>query len=561
MIPSVPAELEVTCVHSLVKVFAQAALPASPLQQASAMANETFSFQVAYRGKHLVKGIGLQTESELSAAITIRHVGLVPAEMLNYHDHDRHVLRVEPGLYPDPLLPIDESDGLTALPSHWRSVWVTVNLNQRSAAPGVYPIRLRFVSADLQPLASAQLELEVLPCSLPEQSIVHTEWFHSDCLATHYKTDVFSERHWELIDHYVQHYAEHGINMLLTPLFTPPLDTAPGTERPTVQLVRVNVTGEDSYSFDFSLLDRWVSLCNRHGIRFLEFSHLFTQWGAKHAPKVMVYTDGIERQQFGWDTDSTGGPYIRFLEQLLPELVAFIQSRGLRERCYFHISDEPKLSHLPEYERASTLMREHLQGIPILDALSSSKFYLKGLVHTPVPPTDHAEAFLPLVNGERWTYYCCDQYKQVSNRFFCMPSARNRIIGMQLYKFKMDGFLHWGYNFWYSQFSRKALDPFRVTDADYGFPAGDAYLVYPGEDGYPVDSMRLKVLYEGFQDLRALSLLETLIGREKTISILEEDLTDPLTFIHYPKHDEWLITCRERINRAIQLAYSAESDM
>nr|WP_285891194.1 DUF4091 domain-containing protein [Paenibacillus pasadenensis] len=535
----------------MIKVFADCDLDAGSHSRASALSNETYSFQVAYRSERLLKGISVHAEGSLASVISIRQVGLVPAEMLNYFDHDAHVVRVTPGLYPDPLYPHKKAEGAVSVPGQWRSVWITVSLDL-SVTPGVHPIKIIFTSAQSEELAQADFELEVLPGTLPEQQLVHTEWFHADCLATYYNVNVFSDRHWELIDNYLQTYVRYGGSMILTPLFTLPLDTAPGLDRPTVQLVQVEITGDNRYRFDFSLLEKWVELCNRRGIRHFEFSHLFTQWGAKHAPKVIAFENGEEKKIFGWETDSTGEPYKQFLGQLLPELMEFIRKHRLQDRCYFHISDEPKLEHLAEYESASDLMREHLDGLPILDALSAPDFYVKGLVHTPIPPTNHADDVLPIVEGERWTYYCCDQYKEVSNRFFSMPSSRNRIIGMQLYKYEIHGFLHWGFNFWYSQFSRKAVDPFKITDSDYGFPSGDAYLVYPGEDGLPIDSMRLLVFHEGLQDLRALRLLESLVGREQTVAILEEDLAEPLTFAVYPREDEWLIRCRERINAAIK---------
>jgi hypothetical protein len=132
-----------------------------------------------------------------------------------------------------------------------------------------------------------------------------------------------------------------------------------------------------------------------------------------------------------------------------------------------------------------------------------------------------------------------------------MPSARNRIIGMQLYKFDIRGFLQWGYNFWYSQYSRYPVDPFRVTDAGYAFPSGDAFVVYPGEDG-PIESLRLEVFYEALQDLRALKLLESLIGRDTVLNILEEGLDEPISFTKYPIDMEWLLKKREQINRIIE---------
>jgi hypothetical protein len=133
-----------------------------------------------------------------------------------------------------------------------------------------------------------------------------------------------------------------------------------------------------------------------------------------------------------------------------------------------------------------------------------------------------------------------------------MPSARNRVIGLQLYKFGLQGFLHWGYNFWYSQYSlNQQLDPYRTTDAMHAFPSGDAYLVYPGADG-PIESIRLEVLYEGLQDLRALELLEQKIGKQQTIALMEETLSEPLTFTEYPRGSgEWLLAIRERINQAL----------
>ena len=49
----------------------------------------------------------------------------------------------------------------------------------------------------------------------------------------------------------------------------------------------------------------------------------------------------------------------------------------------------------------------------------------------------------------------------------------------------------------------------------------------------------------------ALKLLESKIGKEKALAVLEEGLESPLTFRDYPHSAEWLLKTRERINRAI----------
>lgn len=542
---------ETRCLHSLAKVFAdEAPSPMYRLRQASALLNETFSFQVAYYADRLLKDLNVRVESETGDRITVRHVGLAPSEFTVQHDHDDNVLRTAPGLYPDPLLPLDEYP-VAALPEAWKAVWLTLE-PQRETIPGRTAVTVIFETSDGTVLGQERIELERIAARLPEQTLIHTEWFHADCLATHYGVDAFSERHWDLIKSYVKTAAAHGMNMLLTPLFTPPLDTAVGGERPTVQLVDVFKEGE-SYTFGFDRLKRWVEMCDELGIRYLEFSHLFTQWGAKHAPKIMAVEDGEAKRIFGWETDAAGEEYGRFLNQFLPELIAFIERNGLKERCYFHISDEPSLVHLDSYLKASRQVTEHLADFPIIDALSNYDFYERGLVKNPIPANNHIEPFLENQVPNLWTYYCVSQYKNVSNRFFAYPSARNRIIGMQLYKFQIAGFLHWGYNFWYTQYSRRTVDPFRQTDAGNAFPSGDPFLVYPGQDG-PIESIRMEVFYEALQDLRALRLLESLIGRESTLALLEEDLETPLTFDSYPADPNWLRRKRETVNRKIKEA-------
>ena len=160
------------------------------------------------------------------------------------------------------------------------------------------------------------LALDIINAELPAQSLVFTQWFHCDCIASYFNVPMFSEEHWGYIERFVKCAAKNGINMILTPVFTPPLDTAIGAERPTAQLVAVRKTGE-SYSFDFSALNRWVDMCRKNGIEYFEISHLFTQWGAKCTPKIMAEVDGEEKRIFGWDVSSTSEEYKAFLQAFL----------------------------------------------------------------------------------------------------------------------------------------------------------------------------------------------------------------------------------------------------
>ncbi len=67
--------------------------------------------------------------------------------------------------------------------------------------------------------------------------MVYTEWFHSDYLADYYHVDVFSEEYWRIVENFLRKAKERGVNMILTPILTLPLDTLIGGERTTTQLV------------------------------------------------------------------------------------------------------------------------------------------------------------------------------------------------------------------------------------------------------------------------------------------------------------------------------------
>lgn len=541
-------KLDIRLISSLAKVFSDEELQDETHEHGTMLKNEIYSFQAAYRWNgSLKKHVRVEIKSSLTNCIKIYKVGLVPSEMPCYYDHDDNILRSTPGLYPDILLPID-CEGLSLLPEQWRSLWVEI-VPENKVSPGVYPITISITSEDGILFGTAEFMMEIIAAELPEQELIYTNWFHTDCLATWYGVEVFCEEHWRRIEQYVQTAVSHGMNMILTPVFTPPLDTQFGCERPTVQLIDVEANG-DKYKFGFSKLKRWFDLCKKNGIKYFEISHLFTQWGAKHAPKIICKTCNSEIRIFGWETDSAGEAYGKFLSQFLPELTHVIKQEGLESKCFFHVSDEPLLEHMESYAKASKVIYEHIKDFPVIDALSNYEFYENGLIKKPIPATDHIDEFLKHNVPGLWTYYCCGQYKEVSNRFFNMSSSRNRILGYQLYRSDIEGFLHWGYNFWYSQYSLHAIDPFRTTDADHAFPSGDAFVVYPGEDG-PLISFRLKVFYEALQDLRALKLLEKLAGREEVIKILEEGLETPITFSQYPKEADWLLKKREQINQRI----------
>ncbi|MCF6176583.1 MAG: DUF4091 domain-containing protein [Victivallaceae bacterium] len=542
--------LKTKMISSLEKVFCDEELNADEFSRGNALRGEVFSFQLAYYSDELNCPLTIELESELKDYITIRSVELVPCEFTGY-DFDDNVLRTAPGLYPDPLMPIDNLRNAT---KQWRSLWIKVAIPP-DYTPSSYEIKLKLLltSKEHKHEQSETFILEVLAPVLPKQKLIHTQWFHADCIFTQYGVECWSEAHWTLLDKYIRNAAEHGINMLLTPLWTPPLDTDVDGERPTVQLLDISKAG-DNYSFDFTRLERWIKLCLDAGIEYFEMAHLFTQWGAKCCPKIIVNEHGADKKLFGWHTAAVSAEYRNFLNQLLPALKRFLKNQNIFDKCYFHLSDEPNITNIDSYRAARDIVKGLLSDCKIIDALSKVEFYDQGLIEHPIPANNHLDEFVPRNIKNQWTYYCVSQREKVPNRFFVFPSARNRIMGVLMYKYDIAGFLHWGFNFWYTQYSiDQNMDPFKVTDSGRAFGGGDPFLVYPGPDG-PIDSLKYEVHYEALQDLRALRLLESKIGRQATLEMLENGLDTPLTMTEYPRSATWLFNMRSKLNHYIAQA-------
>jgi len=542
---------------SLAKVFPNEEPKNVEISRLQILKNEKESFQVSYFAKFEPDNFRpdlekIEVESALSDYIKIYRVEPIHSNLPIYVYNDGDMLTTTPLAIPDLLLPLNEIN--RSLLDSWQTYWFELDTKGEVEA-GEYEVKVKFIANDQTLLGEASLTVEIINAELPAQELIITDWFHSDCLATYYRTDVFSDEYWRIVENFIKTYVEHGMNMMLTPIFTPALDTAVGSERPTVQLVDVYMNNGE-YTFGFENFEKWIKLCQKYSIKYFEMAHLFTQWGAKYCPKVMATVDGEYKKIFGWETEGASDEYVAFLAAFSKAIKAETDKLGITEQCYFHVSDEPNENCIEDYSKASKITREYFSDYKIIDALSHVEYYDKGLITLPIPITERIDDFAGKV-PELWTYYCCGPHQDFSNRFMAMPSRRNRIVGIQLYKYGVEGFLHWGYNFWYSKLSVRPINPFGVSDANDAFPSGDAYTVYPDFDGNPLVSLRLKVFNYAIQDISACKLLEQYIGKDKVVELLEEDLEGELKFNTNPRSEEWQLNIRNKINALIK-EYSAK---
>ncbi len=537
------------------------------ISRGSILKNEPFSFQALYRLEKSRTGepLSISVETELpTECFRVDNVAVLSPRAdvsLGCYESDRA------GLYPDILAPRPakpeigefatawkrqmyyekDTDFTLNATSNYQSLWVTLNPESKPIKAGEYDVKV--ILSSLQPpavVAEETVKIKVIDQMLPPHTSYYTNWFHVDCICDTFGVKLYSNAFYKIFDKYVKNMTRHRQNTILLPAFTPPLDTAIGAERMNVQLVEIEKT-EDGWQFGFEKMRRFVRHAKKGGIKIFEHCHLFSQWGAKATPNI--YTkDG--KRIFGFDTDSHGEEYVSFIRAYLAEFFKFAKEEKIENSLIFHLSDEPKLEQLESYRAAHDSVADLLEGHPVCDAMSNLEFYTEGLVDQPILHVNHMQDYSRKVCPSIWLYYTGGE-EATSNRKITNTAAATRAIGIHMYKYEALGFLQWAYNYCYDRLSVGFGSPSAVNT--YKMMPGVCNLCYPVKLRNSVKicpSIREELMREAFDDLRALKLLESKIGREATLAICEKRLGE-INAYTIPTGDA-LLELREEINELLQ---------
>jgi hypothetical protein len=119
------------------------------------------------------------------------------------------------------------------------------------------------------------------------------------------------------------------------------------------------------------------------------------------------------------------------------------------------------------------------------------------------------------------------------NLFIEYPAADARMIGWLTYRYDISGFEYWGLNQWGANTGRRDWANFARGDTRTSwqrttFPWGDGWLLYPGDQGEPLSSIRFENLRDGFEDAELLQLLVAR-GRKAEADRLAASLAPSIT--------------------------------
>lgn len=318
-----------------------------------------------------------------------------------------------------------------------------------------------------------------------KDSFAYTNWFSYENIAERHNLRLWTPPYWRMLRRYadlMHHARQNAFWIPWEHIFT----LRQG--RPVLDRAR---------------LRRIVKTFTAAGLYWIESGHVAVRTGGKWLSPTfdLKLSPGVL-------ANSPAG--LATLADCLLELAAEIERNGWRARWLQHVADEPVKENAADYRILADTVRQHMPGAVIMDAVMAMD--LAGSVDIWCPLVhefqQHRRTFaLQRADGDRiWCYTCLQPGGRWLNRLLDGELLRPALLGWAMAFFRLDGFLHWGFNHYL-----KDQDPFRrsVVHQPGGssvLPAGDTHIVYPGKDA-PWSSLRLESHREGFEDLELLTLL------------------------------------------------------
>lgn len=522
---------------SLKRIFPQSPAEASRFELLAAR-NSKIAFQVGIRNEtDQVLHVTCTVEQAGDLDPRVRFVGLTPVAHFALGTPAGELDgagKYLPGLVPDVLWPQSTAE---ICPYESRSFWVTLTI-PRQASPGDRTILACLTLKEGGRTVKLPARLTVAPLELQRRHdfpVTHWWWPQSTC--DYYRTEMFDERWWQITRAQLENMYQHGSDVAYVPMFSfsfPQVVERPGQ----MLLIREPVPG--TYEFDWTQVKRLVDLCRQIGFREFEWSHLWKNWTVANPTLIYKFQEDKYTSLWPPDEPQLSPKVIQFLRQFLPELQRFLDQEKLVEHSYFHLADEPQTEYIARYRAARDFLRREAPWMQVIDAVQDVQYGAEHLTDVPVCLLNVAPAYADR-DISHWVYFCCIPTGEYVNRFMDTPLPKIRMAGWTFYRLRANGFLHWGFNYWNGLNSGEPVDPFvdPTAAAAPGIPAGDPFVIYPGPDGQPLDSIRWEVFAESLQDYALLQSVD--------IRPDDELLEDIKSYREFPRSEGWLQEARRQL--------------
>jgi hypothetical protein len=421
-------------------------------------------------------------------------------------------------------------------------VWLTVSV-PRDAAPGEYAGKLT-VSADGLPANAVDVRLAVSPFVLPAATKLtpHVGLIQSpDSVALQYKVEMWSPRHWELLDKTFELLGQVGNKTVYIPLLR---ETHFGNENSMVRWIR---NADGSWSHDFSIVEKYLDLAAKHlgrpqfvilylWERYTGQTYLGTGKDAVAAKGLLITVvdpkTGALSPAEGpkWDDPKI----VEFLKPVVDGIRDRLAKRGMDGSMIFGLSGDMRPTKITAevLKQVAPGVRWVNQAHPTLvDLYGIPAGYVTNVWNSGAPndPLIKRNYYQPgkfvLATFPREGSKCVGPMRQYSSPV--VP----RLINEATVAAGMDGVGRVGADFWNVLSSKSAATGpgsiiARYPDSSWsqlGINHATSYMLGPGPDG-PVSTIRFELLREGVQTTEARIQIERALGDPAARGKLGEEL-------------------------------------
>lgn len=435
-----------------------------------------------------------------SARVSVRSEFPVKMNILGFHPGD------DGELYADALL---DDERVDIQPNTCGAVYIEVQIPE-TAKPGEYTVAVDVFESsmfsDERKAGTYTAHITVYAYTLPDRLDLdfHLDlWQHNTTLARVFGVPLWSEKHFELIEKAVAELASLGQKAVTLILSDAPWSGQwchinKKTPATLYEYSIVPVTRDENgeYSFDFTIMQRYIDLCAKYGItREITLFGLVNVWcdSGNGFAAVMEDTDcGAKIRYF----DKKDGLYKymrseKDFDLYVSSLYEYFGSTGQLDKVRL-MADEP--ADIAAYRKALDHMKKIAPGFKLKAAINHAEFipefgdrvsdYAPNLRSWSMEFKKITQ-YKQTMPGKRFLWYVCNQPER-PNTFLSSELCETLFIGVITSKMGMDGFLRWGFTVW-------SDDP--VKDNRYmTWPCGDLHFVYPSRSGGILSSLRSKML-------------------------------------------------------------------
>ena len=393
---------------------------------------------------------------------------------------------------------LSSSASLTVEGNTTRPLWLDIHVPE-SAHPGIYRAQLNIRCNDQNFSLPIQLTVSKRILPKPKDWKFHLDlWQNPYAVARYYQVPLWSEEHFRLMRPMMESLANAGQKVITASIIQHPWNSQ--TEDPFESMVMKKRNLDGSWTYDYSVFDKWVSFAMDCGITQQIACYTLVPWGYK-----FDYFDGASNAVKYVSCKPGTKEYEDLILPFLKDFAKHLKEKGWFSRTCIAMDERPMDQLHAAHEVVKRADPDYqIEGAADYYPEVEPLMYDLSLIYThPILKPEVLKARQEA--GKKTTFYICCGPERPNTFTFSEP-AESTYLGWHTAALGYDGVLRWAYNSWTAQPNQDSR--FR------SWTSGDCFLVYPGGS-----SIRMQRLVQGIQDYEKIQVLKKHASRRQLAKI------------------------------------------